>query len=171
MGNYSRYFSHTELYHPDDVPPPVAQTELRFLARGVLDPLREANGGPLESTSGYRGVEHNRRVGGASDSQHLYGTADDVRDQTERHSGLELFLMAMRLHPMRVHLPSGNERIVVIGGCGLYYNEDELGKFIHVDSRPRVNGCITTWYFDGSRYVDLPGYVQEILHREGIAFC
>ena len=42
-----------------------------------LDALRRATG-PVHIVSGYRDPDHNRRVGGASSSQHLYGTASDI---------------------------------------------------------------------------------------------
>lgn len=45
----------------------------------VLQKLRSAVGKPVIITSGYRTVAHNRKVGGATYSQHLYGTAADIR--------------------------------------------------------------------------------------------
>lgn len=44
-----------------------------------LEELRAAIGGkPIVVTSGYRCPEHNRKVGGVADSQHLYGNAADI---------------------------------------------------------------------------------------------
>lgn len=43
-----------------------------------LDQLRH-HYGPITPISGYRDPAHNRRVGGASNSQHLYGGACDTR--------------------------------------------------------------------------------------------
>lgn len=45
-----------------------------------LDRYREAVGGPVRIISGYRDPAHNRKVGGASNSQHLYGNAADIDD-------------------------------------------------------------------------------------------
>lgn len=49
----------------------------RELARG-LEHYRRALGGPVRIVSGYRDPAHNAEVGGAPDSQHLYGNAADV---------------------------------------------------------------------------------------------
>lgn len=44
-----------------------------------LEDLRRICGGrPLRIVSGYRSPEHNRRVGGAPNSQHLHGRAADI---------------------------------------------------------------------------------------------
>lgn len=44
----------------------------------LLQLLRNKVGKPLVITSGYRCKTHNKNVGGATNSQHLYGTAADV---------------------------------------------------------------------------------------------
>ncbi len=43
-----------------------------------LEDLRTAIGLPIKITSGYRSKDYNTRVGGAKDSQHLYGKAADI---------------------------------------------------------------------------------------------
>jgi zinc D-Ala-D-Ala carboxypeptidase len=59
-------------------PPPDVIEHLRNLCALVLEPLRDRYG-PLHINSGYRSREVNKRIGGASDSAHLYGCAADVR--------------------------------------------------------------------------------------------
>lgn len=44
----------------------------------ILENVRAYIGKPVIVTSGYRCYEHNRNVGGASDSDHLYGWAADI---------------------------------------------------------------------------------------------
>lgn len=44
----------------------------------VLDPIREAWGGPVTVTSGFRAQLLNKAVGGVSTSQHLSGEAADI---------------------------------------------------------------------------------------------
>jgi hypothetical protein len=51
---------------------------LRALAENVLQPARDALG-PLQVTSAYRSPEVNKRVGGASKSQHVQGQAADLK--------------------------------------------------------------------------------------------
>lgn len=44
----------------------------------LLERIRAERGEPLRVVSGWRCPGHNRRVGGASASQHLYGLAADI---------------------------------------------------------------------------------------------
>lgn len=59
-------------------PEPEHLCNLVELVTHVLDPLREAVGGPIIVTSGYRNPEVNRRVGGVPTSQHALGQAADI---------------------------------------------------------------------------------------------
>lgn len=45
----------------------------------VLQPLREAVGHPIQITSGFRSPKVNKAVGGAKNSDHLYGRAADIQ--------------------------------------------------------------------------------------------
>lgn len=45
---------------------------------GQLQILRDHFDAPITINSGYRSPEHNKKVGGASRSQHLYGKAADI---------------------------------------------------------------------------------------------
>lgn len=51
---------------------------IKALVDNVLQPLRDAWGGPLFINSGYRSPELNKAVGGAATSQHTKGCAADV---------------------------------------------------------------------------------------------
>ena len=62
----------------DNTPPPEAVDALHELVDKVLDPLREAWGGPIWVNSGYRCPELNRIVGGTPSSQHQRGEAADI---------------------------------------------------------------------------------------------
>lgn len=48
------------------------------LCENVLEPLREHLGHPIKLNCGYRSPAVNRAVGGAKNSQHLFGEAADV---------------------------------------------------------------------------------------------
>lgn len=60
----------------NNTPPPVVVNNLRTLCE-TLELIRELLGKPIQITSGYRSIELNRKVGGASTSAHLSGFAAD----------------------------------------------------------------------------------------------
>lgn len=51
---------------------------LRRLAEGILQPLRDAVGVPVNVSSAYRSKRVNAAVGGATNSQHVLGEAADI---------------------------------------------------------------------------------------------
>ncbi len=61
-----------------NTPPASAVKALNELVDNVLDPLREAWGGPIRVNSGYRCPALNKAVGGTPGSQHLRGEAADI---------------------------------------------------------------------------------------------
>lgn len=78
------YFSLREIYKnctPSEVRLAQRNNEVRknisFL-RDVLNHVREFLQEPIIVTSWYRGVEHNKRVGGVRNSHHLTGGAADI---------------------------------------------------------------------------------------------
>lgn len=76
----TEHFSLSEFVRPQDMAklPADVRANLEKLAR-MLEGVRERLGGKaITITSGYRTVAHNKAVGGASASQHLYGRAADI---------------------------------------------------------------------------------------------
>ena len=69
---------------------------LRELVENVLDPLREAWGGPVTVSSGYRNKQLNIAVGGATNSHHLYGMAADITVGT-KDKNRKLFVLVQQL--------------------------------------------------------------------------
>ena len=55
-----------------------ARENLTRLIDRALDPIREAWGGPVTVTSGFRAQLLNKAVGGVKNSQHLSGEAADI---------------------------------------------------------------------------------------------
>lgn len=53
-------------------------SNLTNLVDNVLDPLREAWGKPITVNSGFRSKELNKKIGGATNSQHMDGEAADI---------------------------------------------------------------------------------------------
>ena len=84
--NLSRFFTLAEMIHSntakaegiDNQPAPEGVEFLRRLCTEVLDPLREAVGMSIKVNSGYRGPALNKRLKGATKSQHLEGQAADI---------------------------------------------------------------------------------------------
>lgn len=56
----------------------LVRDNIKALVDNVLQPLRDAWGGPLFINSGYRCLELNKAVGGVPTSQHVLGMAADV---------------------------------------------------------------------------------------------
>lgn len=77
-------------------PTPEHEEQLRRLANSVLDPLREAAGGALKVTSGYRSPELNAhpKINGSKTSQHSLGQAADLQPTTM--SVLDLFKLVVK---------------------------------------------------------------------------
>ena len=81
---------------------------------GILEAIREHFGTPVRISSACRCASHNKAVGGASKSQHLYGRAADIT--VEGVDPKDVAKEARRI--------MGD-----FGGLGEYSN------FVHVDSR------------------------------------
>ena len=80
----------------------------------ILEKIREHFGVPVTINSGVRCVTHNKNVGGATSSQHLYGTAADIRVKGISPSKVAEYAETL--------LPN-------TGGIGIY------STFVHVDVR------------------------------------
>ena len=72
-GRLSQHFTSSELECPH-CHACIVQPELVLL----LERIRRIVGKPLPIIDGYRCPTHNYAVGGAADSQHMYGTAADL---------------------------------------------------------------------------------------------
>lgn len=76
---------------------------LRQLTEEILDPMREAWGGPLTVTSGYRCKALNKAVGGVSTSAHLEGWAADIRPADKRRTAKFILWAACWLEENRIN--------------------------------------------------------------------
>lgn len=101
---FMKYFTIEELCESDiavelgitNTPDATAVANLRELVENVLDPLREAWGGPITVSSGYRNKQLNIAVGGATNSHHLYGMAADITVGT-KDKNRKLFVLVQQL--------------------------------------------------------------------------
>lgn len=76
MKKLSEYFDWNEFgvsYATDEN----VKDNILLLCNMLLDKIREAYGEPIFINSGYRTPEHNKKVGGVANSQHLTGEACD----------------------------------------------------------------------------------------------
>lgn len=62
----------------DNTPTPGIRQNLEALVNKVLDPVREAWGGPITVNSGYRSPALNKAVNGSKSSHHMLGMAADI---------------------------------------------------------------------------------------------
>lgn len=63
----------------ENVPGPVEKDKLLYLTTYILQPIRNYFGVRVFSTSGYRSLAVNTKVGGSPKSQHMLGEADDFQ--------------------------------------------------------------------------------------------
>jgi uncharacterized protein YcbK (DUF882 family) len=75
LGEFTQSSSHPEVYN---IPSHEVIYNLQNLCKW-LEVLRERYGGPILINSGYRSPQLNKKVGGASTSNHLTGCAADIR--------------------------------------------------------------------------------------------
>src|SRR5688572_8602028 len=145
----SRFFTLAEMTRSDaatraGIPNEPTQAEianLRALCTAILDPLREAIGGPIKVSSGYRGPALNSLIRGAKKSQHLEGKAADL--QVSNKSILELFKTVVRLG-----LPFDQV---------IYEASSPTSVWVHVSHNAGANrGHIMTAEFENGRAVRYP---------------
>lgn len=77
MGDLTEHFDSSEFRSRDGAPLPDRKVLMHLALH--LERLRAICGGkPLRIVSGHRSVEHNRSVGGATNSRHIVGDAADL---------------------------------------------------------------------------------------------
>lgn len=91
-----------------------------------LQVLRDYLGKPISINSAYRSPSHNKSVGGAKNSQHLYGKASDIKVKG---------MTPKQVYDAIVRLISQGDMLQ--GGLGLY------NTFVHYD----IRGTKARWDF------------------------
>jgi uncharacterized protein YcbK (DUF882 family) len=130
----SHYFRVSEMDCHDGTPYPVAYYDRLNRLFSQLDIVRGLYGGPLQVVSGYRTLEYNRRIGGALASQHMEGTAADIRPITDPA------LLGPAVELLNTLIKSNLARLPLLGGIGHY-----PGRWMHLDVRTKNAGHIATW--------------------------
>ena len=111
----------------DNTPSQEVKAALKRLAAEVLQPIRDAWGGPIHVTSGYRCPRLNASVSGVKNSQHLLGQAADIQaiPMTSNH----------RLHALIKQMIADGR--LKVGQCIWEYGTKTNPKWVHV-SLPRA---------------------------------
>ena len=93
----------------------------------ALEALRRRFGRPVLVSSGYRSLAYNTKIGGAKNSQHMKGTAADVR------------MTGVAARDMAVAAEDALASMGIAGGVGLYeYSGANASRsFCHVDVRDK----------------------------------
>lgn len=104
--NFTDHFTYDEMtYSPTakrkgicNAPDAPALDNLQKLCETVLEPLRVRYGKPIIVTSGYRCPTLNKLIGGAKNSDHMYGAAADIRSVSDTiEDNMKLFKAAKQL--------------------------------------------------------------------------
>lgn len=139
MTGPSAHLSWSELACKDGTPYPEALRSTRAVDLAALfEAIRALCGGqPLTVSSAYRSPAHNRKIGGAPDSQHMQGRALDLKPP----AGMTVPEFYERIWQARDSLPK-------LGGIARYRT------FVHVDTRPRAPGQRLALWNGGSQLKD-----------------
>lgn len=110
---------------------------LELLAKNILQPIRDHFEKPIHVVSGYRSPGLNKKVGGASNSQHLIGQAVDIDNDNTDISNAEIFnYIKENLKFDQLIWEFGN---------------DESPDWVHVSYSAKPRKQILRAYKDGSR--------------------
>jgi len=112
------HFAPAELWDPEKSVPSLNTLWRVMPTLEVADDLRSELGVPLIVWSGYRGPQHNRRVGGAPMSLHLEFNALDLHPLSDEEDAVE-----------RLHQAALNHHMAPLMGIGRYE------RFVHIDTR------------------------------------
>lgn len=104
-------------------PNTAVKLNLTKLIDNVLDPLRTAYRKRIYVNSGYRCEELNLLVGGADDSDHLYGMAADIRAQDVRDNRILFDYIKNNLEFRQLIWEKGNDEYP--SWVHVSYNEDD----------------------------------------------
>lgn len=75
----------------DNTPNEQAIKNLKLLAENILQPIREHFDTTIHISSGFRSIALNKKIGGASNSQHTTGQAVDIDNDNTDITNAEIF--------------------------------------------------------------------------------
>lgn len=115
--------------------PAEAWMHVEYLGDNVLDPVRDVFGRAIKVNSGYRCEKHNRKVGGAKHSQHLYGQAADIAAERSGYANMIAWKEANQ-EIARLIIKNGKFDQLILENVG---ENDLLPQWVHVSYNPRLN--------------------------------
>lgn len=126
----------------DNTPTEQITKNLQDLVTNILDPLRLAWGRPIKVTSGYRCPKLNKKVGGATSSQHMYGQAVDITTMSDHPDD------NMELLKLLIELKLPFDKLI-----SEYVDKKGRPNWIHVSFSPQKRGikltCKNGKYYNG----------------------
>ena len=114
----------------------------------ALETLRSRVGRPLSIVSGWRDIAHNRRVGGATSSQHTYGPAPELQAIQDRFPRNSILTAGRAADFNRGYITLDDLRdLRLFSGIG--WREDRGKRWVtHVDvRRTATTANPTTWQY------------------------
>lgn len=106
-----------------NIPLPDHLDNLRFLCAELLEPMRKQFG-PLFTTSGFRSLAVNRRIGGSKTSMHMEGCAWDGVPLDSKVAWREVISFVLFNPALPV------DQVIY-----------EFGRWIHIGTRPHGESC------------------------------
>lgn len=110
----------------DNTPTSTIIAELQRLAQTILQPLRDHLGRPIVVSSGYRSPPLNRAVGGAQNSDHMYGRAADIVVPSMKPRDVALTIVELRLPFSQCIVEGGRWVHVSIGDPSVEPRREQL---------------------------------------------
>ena len=146
MSQLSAHFELAEMVRPN--PPPATVPEdvranLAALCAEILEPVREHFGLPVRVTSGWRPFAYNAAIGGAKDSDHVYGRAADFHVADSDKAPWEVNTL-LAFHWIRENLAG------------------KFGQLIWEDHRVKLSAPSRLWIHVAIPSVRQPGYPQDV---------
>lgn len=117
----------------DNTPDQPAIANMTELVENLLDPLREKYGYPINCNSGYRSKALNAKVGGASNSCHLYGQAADLKIKRLAYNAIEMRKAHKKLISIILDNNLPYDKII------WEYGDDNGPQWLHVSFRKGAN--------------------------------
>lgn len=131
-------------YGIDNTPTPEVRTRLQALIDNVLDPVRRTYGSYIQVNSGYRCPELNKKVGGASTSQHVKGEAADITGgSVENNRAIFRAIVALGIYDQLIW--------------------EKGGAWVHVSYRADGSNRLAMLNYDGRSYTSINNNWQSIV--------